>query len=390
MRPTPTRFRDPRTNESEPMRLFRLVHRLPPPGEELVWRFRDTLYDGDPLADAWIADRAFSPALARRALDEGIDAVDAPASLRALFAELDRRPAWVDDGCLALATETALRVGLDGARVLSCVCLTGGYRSAAANKPLTFTGALEAMAPRRLAETSKFVVDVYESGTLDRRSVGFASAVRVRLMHAMVRARIATDPKWKSDVWGLPINQADMLATNLLFSAVFVFGLRMLGHVITRAEADALVHLWRYVGHLMGVRDELLPKDFREACELVHVSGSCQPSGDDDARRLAAALLAVPPKPGLPRPLVAIDRAWRVAFSRLALGTAAAAELGLPRVPRALVLPHVARNLAVEAVRLAWPRATPAIRRRRSALVRRFVTENLEGRLPEYVPHPTT
>ena len=89
MRPTPTRFRDPRTNESEPMRLFRLVHRLPPPGEELVWRFRDTLHDGDPLADAWVADRAFSPALARRALERGLDA-DAPATLRALFAEIDR------------------------------------------------------------------------------------------------------------------------------------------------------------------------------------------------------------------------------------------------------------------------------------------------------------
>lgn len=389
MRPTPTRFRDPRTNESEHMQLFRRVHRLGPPGEELIWRFRDTLYDGDPLADAWVADPAFSPTLARRALDEGIGAVEAPATLRALFAEIERRPVWLDEGRLERATQTALRVGLDGARVLSCVSLTGGYRSAAANKPLTFTGALEAMAPRRLAETSKFVMDIYESGNLDRASAGFAGAVRVRVMHAMVRAKIAADPRWRAGDWGAPINQADMLATNLLFSAVFVFGLRMLGHVISREEADALVHLWRYVGHLMGVRDELLPKDFREACELVHVSGSCQPPGDEDSRRLAAALLAVPPAPDLPGPLVALVRAWRIAFSRLALGSDAADELGLPKVPRVLVMPHVVRNVAVEALRLAWPRATPTIRRRRSAIVRRFVSENLEGRMPEYVPHAT-
>lgn len=369
------------------MRVFRLAHGLPMPDEPAISRLRDTLHEGDPLTDALVAEAGFSPSLVRRALDEGIGAVPATPALRALFAEIEGRPAWVDDAKLELACATSARVGLDGARVLSCVSLTGGYRSSAANKPLAFTGALEAMASRRLAETSKFVVDVYESGTLDRASEGFAAAVRVRVMHAMVRAKIAADPRWRADDWGLPINQADMLSTNLLFSAVYVFGLRLLGHFITNDEADAFVHLWRYVGHLMGIRDELLPADFREACVLVHIAGTCQPSGDEDGRRLTASLLAVPPRPGLSRPVVALDRAWRVGFSRLALGTEAADQLGLPRVPRAIVVPHLMTNLAIEALRLVVPSTTPLLRRVRTGFVRRHVDDNLGGRAPEYVPH---
>ncbi|MCB9603968.1 MAG: DUF2236 domain-containing protein [Sandaracinus sp.] len=386
--PTPTRFRDPRTNESRHFALFRRLHRLPPPGEESIWRFRDTLFDGDPLADALVAEPGFTPTVVRQALDEGIGAIASPSeALVALFAEVERRPAWLDEGLLERAATTALRVGLDGARVLSCICLTGGYRSSAANKPLTFTGALEAMAPRRLAETSQFVVDLYESRTLDRASEGFASAVRVRVMHAMVRARLSADPRWRAQDWGAPVNQADLLATNLLFSTVFVFGLRMLGHVITRREADALVHFWRYVGFLMGVRDALLPKDFEEACALVHVSGTCQPPGDDDSRRLAAALLAVPSSPDASASAQALDRQWRAAFSRLALGQNAGDELGLPRAPRWIVLGTVARNLAVEALRFALPSLLPALRSRRSERVRRHVSRNLEGRRPAYEPY---
>ena len=67
----------------------------------------------------------------------------------------------------------------------------GGLSGGAAVKPLAMTGALDAMVVRRIAETSRFVMDVYASETLPRFSAGFKSACRVRLMHAMVRSSLA-------------------------------------------------------------------------------------------------------------------------------------------------------------------------------------------------------
>ena len=394
-RPVPTRYRDPRTNESLRFSIYRRVFRVPTPREDEIARFRDTLYDGDPLADDAVRAFAALPRgeghrLLARALDEGIASIpEAPAALVALFAEIDARPGWVDDEKLALAARTAERVGMSGERVLSCICLTGGYRSAAANKPIALTGALESMAYRRLAETSKFVFDLYDSKTLARGSAGFRGAVMVRMMHAMVRARLARDPRWREADWGLPVNQSDMLATNLLFSAVFVLGLRMLGHIITRREADALVHFWRYVGYLMGIRLDMLPKTFADALPLVYLSGATQPPGDEDSRKLAAALLSVPALPDLPRPLVYLDAQWRAGFSRLVLGGSEGDELGLPDNPlKWMVLFTAAWNFVTDLARLTLPGVDALAVERGRARVQRRVERMLEGKPPTYRPYP--
>ncbi|MCA9714620.1 MAG: DUF2236 domain-containing protein, partial [Myxococcales bacterium] len=371
-RAPPARYRVPSANESARFALMRRMLRLGPPTEEHIARFRDTLYDGDPLADAAARSLLARPTgdghrLLARALERGAQNLpDAPPALVELLRSLEARPAWVDDDALELAARVADRVGRSGERVLSCICLTGGYRSAAANKPLAFTGALESRAYRRLAETSKFVLDLYDSRSLARDSVGFRGAVMVRMMHAMVRVRLDDDPRWRHDDWGSPVNQSDLLSTNLLFSTVFVLGLRALGHLVTRREADALVHFWRYVGVIMGIRPELLPRDFPEACALVYLSGTTQPPGDEDSRKLAAALLDVPVNPDLPRPLIALDRRWRAAFSRLVLGEQEADELGLPRGPWRWVVAGTALwNLSTELARLLIPGVAPTLARRR-------------------------
>ncbi|MEZ4300529.1 MAG: oxygenase MpaB family protein [Polyangiaceae bacterium] len=390
-RALPSRFRDPRTNESARLSLYRRLMRLPPPSEEHISRFRDTLHDGDPKADALVRSLQSLPAgeghrLLGRALDEGIGTLEsAPPELVEMFAELDVRPDWVDSDKLELATRVAERVGMSGQRVLSCICLTGGYRSSAANKPLVFTGTLESKAYRRLAETSKFVVDLYDSRTIGRDSAGFRAAVMVRVMHAMVRVRLDRDPRWRHDEWGSPLNQSDLLSTNLLFSTVFTIGLRVLGHLITEREADAIVHFWRYVGVLMGIRPDLLPRDFAEARALVYVSGASQPPGDEDSRKLAAALLEVPVYPDHPRALIDLDRQWRAGFSRLVLGDQEADELGLPDTPwKWLVVGSALWNLTTEIGRLWIPGVEERLVRARRARAQGSVARSLGGTPPDY------
>lgn len=390
----PTRYRDPFRNESPQFALVRKVLRLPRPTDEQIARFRDTLYDGDPLADVLVASmselpRAEGHRMLAQALEQGISSIpDAPQALQDFFREIDKRPDWVNDELLEVAASVADRVGMSGERVLSCVCLTGGYRSSAANKPIAFTGALESMAYRRLAETSKFVFDLYDSRKVNRDSAGFRGAIMVRILHAMVRRRLDKDSRWKHEEWGLPINQADLLSTNLLFSTVFVLGLRAYGHIITKREADALVHFWRYVGYLMGIRLDLLPRDFDEACLMMYLAGTTQPPGDEDSKKLAAALLSVPMDPDLSPLQQQIDIYKRAGFSRLLLGEREGDELGLPNHPlRWLILPTIVWNFSTELAGRVIPGVGEFIKRKRRARVKSFVERALAGEMPKYQPY---
>jgi hypothetical protein len=118
----PTRFRDPLAKESVRLSLFRKAYRLGRPTEEHIARFRDTLFDGDPLADDVV--RSISALalgeghrLLAQAIDRGIGTVpSAPAPLTTLFAELDVRPTWLDTDKLELAARTSARVGRAGSR----------------------------------------------------------------------------------------------------------------------------------------------------------------------------------------------------------------------------------------------------------------------------------
>src|SRR4029079_10235172 len=127
----------------------------------------------------------------------------------------------------------------------------------------------------------------------ERNSAGFKSVIRVRLMHAFVRHKLLRSG-WETDRWGGPINQADMAGTVLSFSVTYLIGLRLLGFVIPRRDREALVHLWRYVGRLLGVSDTLLPATEKESLRLLWLVAATQHGPDDDGRALARALLAVP------------------------------------------------------------------------------------------------
>ena len=98
------------------------------------------------------------------ALTRGISSLDAPpAPLVALFRQLDRVPEWVDWERLELGARTYQRVGPATLLILSAWSLMNGYHCGPAVKPLAFTRQLEAMAPRRLAETGRFVTEVAQA-----------------------------------------------------------------------------------------------------------------------------------------------------------------------------------------------------------------------------------
>jgi hypothetical protein len=235
---------------------------------DLYGRF---LTEVDPLADAVVASFAEhgqkrGRAWLQEALANGIDAVpDAPSSLRALFAQVDSPPSWADFKRMDEGARVFQRCGTSAALTLSAYSLMRGYNSAAAIKPLAFTGQLDAMAPRRLAETGRYILESVKNGGLTRFAPGFAISVRVRVMHAQVRRTLLASGRWDAPSWGAPINQADMATTALEFSSMMLYGTRLLGHRFTHDESEAVMHLWRYAGFLMGVDTELLEEVTSEA-----------------------------------------------------------------------------------------------------------------------------
>ena len=173
----------------------------------------------------------------------------------------------------------------------------GGYQAAAITKPLIFTGSLggKVTSVRRLVETEQFWLDVTQDKNMGRFDKGFRTTIQVRMMHALSRKKVAAAKNWDTEKWGHPINQADMAMTNLGFGALFLMGARLQGYIISKKDSEAVLHLWRYVGFLIGVREDLLPVTEKEAMRMAYTYMAYSSDGpDEDSLELAEALRDMP------------------------------------------------------------------------------------------------
>ncbi|HEX2573443.1 MAG TPA: oxygenase MpaB family protein [Polyangia bacterium] len=296
-------------------------------------------YAVDPLADAVVkalAERpiGYGPTMIDRYFTEGPEsAPKAPAALRDLYDFAHAVPPWVDWDAIERGGRLLRRAAVLGGMVLGARALVFGYASPGGNKPLVFSGRLREQAARRLNETSRFVQAVTSSGGLRPGGDGVLITLKVRLMHAKVRHMILASGRWQPEVWGAPINQHDMAATTLLFSLITIEGLRILGLHITPAEADDYMHLWRYVGHLIGVTPELLPGGEREAARLRDLIHATQAPPDDDSRDLVRALLHSGEQAGSAeqRARARRFRSFVEGMCRGLIGDTLADQLGVPR-----------------------------------------------------------
>jgi hypothetical protein len=345
----------------------------------------------DPLADAALADLA--PAGFARldaALSGDHASPDLPPAVRELLASVAAWPAWVDWRRVERGCHLFLRAGLAGGLVLGLRSLPYGYAAPAGNKPLVFSGRLAEMAPRRLAETARFVTAVCEPGALERRGDAVTIALKVRLMHAQVRSLLLRSGRWRPELWAAPINQHDMVATTLLFSQVFLDGLRLMGLRIDPAEGDDYIHLWRVVGWLLGVEDALMPDDEHAARATAEAIYLTQGPPDRDSRALVAALLAGPTQTAR-TPAEQRRARVRVRISRQLcrhlLGNALADDLDVPHDRPAVVPGLLYGALAgLEHTR----RSLPALDRLAAAAGRRYwdavLSVGLGGRPAEFAP----
>jgi hypothetical protein len=310
----PTEFRYWDNLDGTGIRALRLMSRAVlgfdlAPHADVVRDFAASYYDADPLAEAFVEDVYFgrSAAEGRAMLDQAIahgaaTVPDAPDSLLRLFEDIERDPEWLDPELLALGARVFRRYGTAIFRFAGAITLEG-YSESSVAKPLVLTGAYAGgSTKKRFLETAAFWIAVSEPGGLAASAPGRASALRVRVMHVFVRRRLLAHPEWDASKWGVPISQGDSLLT--LMGGSFIPGIAMqaMGYRPSTREIEAMMHFWRYVGHLMGVRPSFYPSSLKAAAQLAFVTmvKASGTSGEDGRTLCQSYVKAFAPDPSAP------------------------------------------------------------------------------------------
>ncbi|GAB2985094.1 oxygenase MpaB family protein [Nocardioides montaniterrae] len=306
------------------------------------------MWQGDPLADAFVADFATvghgrAMRMLRTACREGIAAVPgAPESLQALMAQVYAAPAWLDTAAIEEASRYTSRYSLASGIVLGAASLVSGYANSVASRPLEMTGRYIENAGARTIEVGSWLKAVNQPGGLEPGSEGFELTVRVRIIHALVRASLRDRDDWDHEAWGLPICQSYLAYTLVEFTLIPLRGMRRIGAPYLPPEEAAAYARWRWLGHLLGIEEALLPRDAAEQERLESIYLLTRPVTDDFCRALVAGINAdflVPEIEGV-LPTALGNQAPRLvhALERLFLGDEIADELQVPHTRLTRVL----------------------------------------------------
>lgn len=291
-------------------RLLRAAGKLvgfdPAPPREVIEAIAAMYEDGDPLADAFL-EEVPSPKDARamfhRAARDGIASVpEAPPSLRALFADVETPPEWLDLEMVERGAKVFRRFGSHVFRFAGAITLAG-YAESSVAKPLALAGGyVGSSAKRRFLETAQFWIEVSEPKGLARGAPGWVTTLHVRLGHAFVRRRLLAHPQWDRAAWGMPISQADSLFTLMGGSIAPGLAMRAMGFRTSREDIRALLHFWRWVGHIVGVKPRWYPRTPEEAFKVAFValSRGADLAGEDGRMLCQSYANAFAPDPRAP------------------------------------------------------------------------------------------
>ncbi len=139
--------------------------------------------------------------------------------------------------------------------LLACYSLPYCYLGENGARVLGFSKRMENDTTNRLKETGQFLKIIFK---YDNWLSGLAprAILKVRLLHAVWRHKLSQSDKWDM-AWGLPVNQEDMIGTNLSFSLLIIRGLKKMGVYISSTEEAAYLTAWNEIGHLLGIHTDI-------------------------------------------------------------------------------------------------------------------------------------
>lgn len=179
---------------------------------------------------------------------------------QAFFDAVNTTPDWLDPELLRRGQRVALAyVDFYGLSLMHSL-FAGGLFSRA-TLVTNSTGRLGSHPARRIQETGAFIGSILEPRGLEPGSLGFQTAVRVRLLHGSIRAWLGRSPGFSEAYVGVPLDQTMLAMTLSLFDYLNLRSMTRMGVRLTEDELRGHHHLWRYIGHLLGIDERLLTTD---------------------------------------------------------------------------------------------------------------------------------
>lgn len=225
---------------------------------------------GDPAADGVVAG-ALAGASSEEAdeiltkLTRGLRSLDDSPEAANWIECVEATPAWVQSTLVAQGQELFTEWSLDVVTSLFCASLPFAYAAAQGVEVLERVSQLAEprTIARRIAETGQMLLDVSEPGALEPGGRGYQTVRTVRLLHAVIRARLTLTPpslhadpmsrSWDSRALGVPINQEDLLGTLLSFTTVVFRAFTQMGIPLEVRAQESYLQLWAAVGALLGI-----------------------------------------------------------------------------------------------------------------------------------------
>ena len=221
---------------------------------------------------------------------------------------------------------------------------------------LHIAGQLDNYTEHRVRQTAAMIFPVMmRGGLMGDQGNGLAQVLKVRLIHATIRHLILhgnpqeavgviapsvtnTVPKgmhdalmqhgWDRNAQGLPCNQTELAYTLLTFGFVFLRGLRTLGQALSRSDEEAYLHTWNVMGHVLGIRDDMMAHTMDDAQKMfsrMQARARSSPANPDVRPALGQALVNAMAK-SLALPVI---RHLPVPMTRWLVGRQTADEIGL-------------------------------------------------------------
>jgi hypothetical protein len=202
-------------------------------------------------------------------------------------------PEWADRAQVERSEALFLQDGPLSCALLFCASLPECYVLPNLADVLHIAGQLEAHTEHRIRQTAAMIFPVMlRGGLMGADGQGLAQVLKVRLIHATIRhlilhghpkeargivLKIAASNQstgmydalmrhgWDVSQQGMPCNQTELAYTLLTFSFVFLKGLRTLGQGLSRDDEEAYLHTWNVMGHILGIRSELMARTMPQA-----------------------------------------------------------------------------------------------------------------------------
>ncbi len=226
----------------------------------------------DELADAAVQELIAQPDFAKMingwtSLPETIPS-DFPASLQTFFNFYQIKPDFINQSKVKSSQDFFDQKGNFYLAMLGFYSLPYCYAFADGAQVLVRSKRITDEIGVRLSETALFLLDAFRPGTFISDDRALLTLIKVRLIHAFSRLFVSRYGKDWNPNWGIPINQEDLIGTNIAFSLLVMRGMEKIDKFPGKEVHEAVLHYWKIIGHYLGLRVSFWPETAKEAFEL--------------------------------------------------------------------------------------------------------------------------